>query len=185
MTIRRGKRHELTIDGQTVWLDSLNEAIALQRFIDKYGFSDKWVRPTYGVKHAGKYYSPDFELAVNDYSHTSRALIEVKQYRRDFTKNMVERMCAVASHYNTKHLFLYTVKNDKWYKVYKHNGMLQECSPPSPGTINLHDLFMPKRYLVRNWYGRRYYQGFSDGAFSLLRNVLTPAKPRRHRYRKQ
>jgi hypothetical protein len=76
MATRRGNRHQVTIDNQTVWLDSNNEEQALRQFIDHYGFSGKWLRPAHGIKHAGKYYSPDFELAINDYGTAARALVE-------------------------------------------------------------------------------------------------------------
>jgi hypothetical protein len=181
MAFRKGNRHQLTLDGQTIWLDSMNEEIALRRFIEQYDFSGKWLRPRHGIKHAGKYYSPDFELSINDYDRTSRALVEVKQYRRDFTMNIARRMRAVAGHYNTNYLFLYAVRKDEWYKLNRQTGEMLPCTPPQPGVLALTDLITPKRYLARNWYGRRYYQSFSDSAFSVFRSVLSPTKPNRYR----
>jgi hypothetical protein len=169
MAMRRGKRHQFTIDGQTVWLDSLNEQMALTRFIEEYGFSNKWKRPTHGIKHAGKFYTPDFELAINDHGQTSRALVEVKEYQRNFTKDMATRMRAVASHYHTDYLLLYAVKTYKWYRV---KSIICETTPPQPGILSLAQLFQPKGFITTNHYGRKYQRSWLDVFLALLRSSL-------------
>ncbi len=184
MAFRRGNRHEFTIDGQTVWLDSLNEEIALRRFVDQYGFAGKWIRPRHGIRHAGKLYSPDFELAVDENGNTSRALVEVKQYRRDFTKDIARRMSAVAGHYNTNRLYLYTVIKDEWFMLDVRTSLLNPCGPPSAGSLDISRLMVPGRYVSYNWYGRKYYRSFSDVTLSVLWQLLTPA-PRKTRRRKR
>lgn len=168
MAQRRGRKHQFEIDGQSVWLDSLTEQQALINLIDKHGFSGKWLRPRFGIKHAGKFYSPDFELAVDDYGNTARALLEVKQYRKDFTKTMAERMCAVARHYHSKQLYLYAAKSGKWYKILSPKA-IRECRPPLPGKLPLSELLQPKRMVVKNYHGRRYYQSLSDKLLSFFR----------------
>ena len=172
MATRRGNRHELAIDGQFIWLDSLNEEIALRRFIDQYGFNGKWERPKHGVKHAGKSYTADFELAVNDYGRTSRAIVEVKQYRKDFTTGMAERMRVLADHYRTDCLFLYVTKSDAWFKLMPRNGMVRPCTPPQPGEQYLTELSLPRRFLTRNYFGRKYYQSFGDKFLASLNTFL-------------
>ena len=183
MTTFRGRRHQLTIDNQTVWLDSLNEATALERFITTYGFSGKWERPEHGIKHAGKFYSPDFELAINHYGNTARALVEVKEYRKNFTKAMVERMCGVASHYATDSLFLYAVKTDKWYRIVQRGGLVRECPAPLPGTLQLSDMKSPSRFVTKNYYGRKYYQSYTDTVLSLFRPA--PKYKKKHATKKK
>lgn len=183
MAMHKGRRHEVTLDGQTVWLDSMNEEIALRRFIEQYGFGGKWERPQYGIKHANRYYSPDFELAINDYSNTSRALVEVKQYRRDFTKDMAGRMCAVAHHYHTDCLLLYAVKTDKWYRVIPGSGIVRDCTPPQPGALDLSELAQPARFVTTNYYGRKYYQSWID-TFTSMFFPAPPPKRRKRRKRK-
>lgn len=180
MAVRRGRKHEVTIDGQTVWLDSLNEEIALKRFVQQYGFSGQWARPAIGIKHAGKYYTPDFELAINDYGNTSRALVEVKEYRKNFTKNMAARMCAVASHYHTNCLLLYAVKTDKWYRVIPRSGVVRETTAPQPGKLPLADLFQPKRFETKNYYGRSYHQSWTDSLSPLFCASSSPRRRHMH-----
>jgi hypothetical protein len=182
MAFRRGRQHEATIDGQTIWLDSLTEETALRRFIEGYDFGNKWLRPKYGIKHKDKYYSPDFELAVDDLGNTARALVEVKQYRKNFTNDICDRMCAVAAHYNTQCLFLYAAVKDEWYQIDHFNSRIEPCEAPAPGKLNISDLRYPKRYLSSNWYGRHYYQSFSDAILTELRKIVFPSKPRRKKY---
>lgn len=171
-TVRRGRRHQVTLDGQTVWLDSMNEEIALRRLIENHGFSGKWERPIYGIKQAGKYYSPDFEIAVDDYGRTSLALVEVKQYKKDFTTGMLKRFRVAARHYRTDYLFLYVVSSDSWHRIPQRGGSPQRCNPPLPGRLPISTLFRPKSLVVRNWYGRRYRQSYSDIASSLIRKIF-------------
>ncbi|TAH31657.1 hypothetical protein EYC59_06490 [Candidatus Saccharibacteria bacterium] len=181
MTIRRGRRHEITIDGQKVWLDSLNEAIALQRLIEQYGFSGKWERPAIGIKHSNKFYTPDFELAVadNNFDRTSRAILEVKQYRRECVKDTRERMCAIAKHYQTERIYLYAVKKDEWFRISSDDNSIASCEPPLPGVLNVSQLWKPMRFATTNYYGRQYYQGFFN-------SVFTPdSKPKRRRKTKK
>lgn len=177
MAVRRGNRHPLSVDGQTIWLDSMTEEIALCRFIDQYGFAGKWERPQFGIKHLGKFYTPDFELAIEDGTRTSRALVEVKQYKRDCVKNICERMRAVAGHYFTKDVFLYTASKDEWYQLNIRTGELELCSPPRPGRLNMVELAKPWHFKVSNFYGRRYRRSFWDVFFSLL----SPKSNRRRR----
>lgn len=175
--MRRGKRHEFSIDGQTVWLDSLNEAIALDRFVNQYGFSGKWDRPQFGVMHGGKQYTPDFELAVQDGSFTSRAIVEVKEYKRDCLKATRQRMCTIARHYNTKHVFLYAVKKDEWFGIDADTTELIPCLAPLPGNTPVAQLYKPMRFKTTNYYGRTYYQSYMDSFLSPLQT-----KPeKRHR----
>jgi len=171
----------MTIDGQTVWLDSLNEGVALQRFVEQYGFSEQWERSAYGIKHAGKYYSPDFELAVDDNGNTARALVEVKEYHRNFTKDIAERMRIIANHYHTDYLFLYAVKKDEWYRLIRQSGIVEPCDPPQRGTLALAKLTKPAHFVTQNHYGRHYNQSFSDGLFSILRSAFIPSKSTRRR----
>jgi hypothetical protein len=181
MATRRGNRHQITIDNQTVWLDSNNEEQALRQFINRYGFSGKWSRPIHGIKHVGRYYSPDFELAINDYGNTARAVVEVKEYRRDLTKGIIERMRVVANHYHTDCLFLYAVKKDEWYRIIKKSGIVRPCTPPLPGLLAFAELATPRRFVTRNYYGRRYHQSLSDSILTILRGWLYPPKGRRKR----
>ena len=179
MTMQRGKKHQINYDGQTVWLDSLNEEIALKQFVEKYGFSEKWTRPSMGIKHAGKYYSPDFELAIDDYGNTSRALVEVKEYRKDFIKDIAARMCTIAHHYHTNSLYLYAVKTDKWYSIVPKSGMVRETTAPQPGELSLSELFQPKRFATKNYYGRIYSQSWIDSMLSLFRSSSTSNRRKR------
>ncbi|HEY4160741.1 MAG TPA: hypothetical protein VGM08_01640 [Candidatus Saccharimonadales bacterium] len=166
MAMRRGNRHKTEIDSQVAWLDSLNEEVALGRFIEQYGFSGKWERPVIGIKHAHQFYTPDFELAIADGKRTSRAIVEVKEYKRDCTKATRERMCAVAGHYPTRDLFVYAVKKDEWWRINAKSGLLETSPAPVSGNLNVSELVTPLRFITHNYYGRRYYQSFSDSLFS-------------------
>ncbi len=167
MAYRRGHRHQVTIDGQTVWLDSKTEFKALEQFITKYNFSGQWLRPQLGIKHVGKTYTPDFELAVDDFGRTARAIIEVKQYRKDLTKGIAKRMCITARHYHTKYIYLFTTEGKNWYKIISPN-VIRKCSAPLPGKIPIAQLSKPKSLKTKNYYGRTYHQNLSDRIFSLI-----------------
>lgn len=166
-TMQRGRRHQATVDGRTVWLDSDTEEYSLKRFVEKYGFSGKWARSR-GIKFRGKYYTADFELSVADKNgQYSLALVEVKQYRKNMTMGMAKRMYVIAHHFSTKHCYLYTYKSDRWYIVGK-NGSIMPCAPPSPSDKKITDHYRPKYLITRRLHGRRYYQSFSDLVISFL-----------------
>jgi len=181
MAIRRGYRHQFTIDSQTVWLDSKNEALALTRFIEQYGFSGKWARPTLGITHRGANYTPDFELVVNSFAMPQLALIEVKQNYRDFGATTARRMWRISRHYPTDLLYLYAVNSDKWFKVLQ-NGVMRQTTPPQPGDKLITDFPRQSGYTRRNYYGRRYHRSFGDLLFSFVQNLFhSKPKPKRRR----
>lgn len=173
MVRRRGHRHQFTIDGQAVWLDSLNESIALTRIIDTYGFTGRWLRPRYGVKHAHCMYTPDFELSVRYGNNSVRALVEIKEYKRDLTKSTIRRISVTSRHYLTDRLYLYAVKTDRWYEICKRSGGLTLCPAPHPGALPVERLFVPLRFVTRSYHGRKYYRSFGDVAGSILKRKKT------------
>lgn len=170
--VRRGRRHEVMIEGKTIWLDSLNEYVALQRIIGEYNFVNRWHRPDVGIKQAGLYYTPDFELAIDDNGNTARALVEVKQYRKELSIRTSYRMRVAAWHYRSDFIYLYAVKSDKWYKVGRRDGAVRQCSAPLPGKNEISRLWKPKRIIVRNSHGRRYYQSYVDIVLSIIREFV-------------
>ncbi len=174
MAIRRGNRHQFTFDGQTVWLDSLTEERALRKIVEVYGFGGKWLRPKQGIMHHGRQYTPDFELSVADGERTSRAIVEVKQYRRDLPERTVGALIATAKHFSTKDIFLYTEKGDNWFRVNARSGHVAPCPPPLPGKLDIKTMWRPRSFGVRNMYGRRYRRSLTDMFLSLIEGVMYP-----------
>jgi hypothetical protein len=170
---RIGRKHWADVEGQHIQLDSQNEDIALNRFIEQYGFHGQWIRPNYGLRHARVWYRHDFELAVDDFGKTARAIIEVKQTRKDFKIETARRMRTVARHYNSDFIYLYATISDKWYRISTHNKLtVSACQPPVPGTMPIRNLYKPWRYPVWDIHGNRYYQSVSNGFSGALRRSL-------------
>jgi hypothetical protein len=179
--IRIGRKHWANVEDQNVHLDSENEEVALNRFVERYGFHGQWIRPNFGLKHAGVRYRHDFELAIDDFGKTGRAIVEVKQTREDFKLETARRMRTVARHYNSDFIYLYATTPDKWYQISTHGELaVKACAPPMPGAMPIRDLYKPLRYPVWDNHGNKYYQSVSNGISGALRWTLGFKRNRRN-----
>lgn len=168
----RGNRHEITLAGNTFWVDSNQEEMLL-RWLEGNGFQGRWRRLDDGLSVGHNNYTPDLELSVQFDGMTHRALVESKPSKRFFTDYVSGRMRGVTRHYFSDVLLLYVHDEKKWYRVDKKTGMFSDFSPV-PGEILINKIYRPFTKKARSVRYHRYRKRLELGkmAVGLLADTL-------------
>jgi len=181
----------VTIDGQSVWVDSQTEARFLQ-YLESKGFSGRWRRTEKGISVGRDNYTPDVELSVQFNGRTHRAIVEVKPTISAFNPYISRRMRGISKHYFSELFLLFVDDAHMWYRIDKRTGELTAFDEPTPGDIPIKRLYKPLIKQGPRIYSHSYVQRFRPflklwglfaDALELL--IITPLKPRRTRAKRR
>lgn len=185
----RGNQHDITINGNTFTVDSNLEERVI-RWLENNGYSDLWERPTHGANVGSSNYTPDLLLSVQIGTMTHTAIVEVKPDLDRFTDYVSRRMRAVARHYYSDLLLLYTSNDNAWRRVDTKTGALVLFGPPIPGKIPISKLHRARTKRARSVFNHSYethrrqiatvLQRTCDIVATILQELLID-HPKRHR----
>lgn len=167
----RGNRHEITIDGRTLTVDS-NQEEALLTWLEEDGFHDKWRQPEYGMQIGKWRYKPDAEISVRVADGVStRAIVESKPTLGHLGEKQKFNMRKVAKFYHTDMILLYVHDIKKWYRVDIKTGALSECGVPVPGHLPIGKLYKPFTRYGSKVFHNEYRQRLELGKRSTLKGL--------------